>query len=95
MAGDRLTLAADGQTTAVGVRGPARVGISGGFGGGTASVEAKDPDGNWVTVAGTDSTVASDQVIDFPPDVATEIRVDITGSTTPTLVVWIQSIATH
>lgn len=89
--GDRQTLAADGQTTDYGTVGPVRLSLSGSFGGGTAKLQAQDPSGAWVDVAGGSFTIAADQLFDFPENVQNQLRVDMSGSTTPTLVVWLQS----
>ena len=89
--GDRQTLVADGQTTEVGVVGPVRLSLTGSFGGGTAKLQAKDPSDAWVDVAEGSFAVATDTIFDFPDHTQNQIRVDISGSTTPALVVWIQS----
>ena len=88
---ERLTLSADGQTAWVVVVGPARVSITGTFGGGTAQIETKDPGGNAVDMADGSFTEAADKRIDFPPNSRNEIRVDLSGATSPALVVWVQA----
>ncbi len=88
--GNRQTLAADGQTNYVRIVGPTRVSLSGGFGGGTAKIQAKDPSDAAVDIAGASYTAAADALLDFPPNAVNQIRVDIASSTNPTLVVWIQ-----
>ena len=87
----RLTLSADGQTAWVIVIGPARVSITGTFGGGTAQIETKDPSGAAVDLAEGSTTDAIDKLLDFPPNSRNEIRVDLSGATSPALVVWIQA----
>ena len=89
--GNRQTLSADGQTTDRQYVGPVRVSLSGDFGGGTAKVEVKDPSDNWIDVAGTSKTSAADFVIDFAEDALNDLRVDLSGATSPALVVWMQS----
>lgn len=89
--GERLTLSADGNSTEYGTVGPVRMSLSGSFGGGTAKLQAKDPSGAWVDVAGGSFTIAADQLFDFPEHTQNQLRVNMAGSTTPTLVIWIQS----
>lgn len=90
MAGKRLTLSADGTTDFVEVYGPAHVSLTGDIGTGTAKVQAKDPGGNTVDIAGSTTTAIADKVIDFPADARNEIAVNLASSTAPALVVWIQ-----
>lgn len=88
--GDRQTLTADGQTNYVRVVGPIRLSLTGGFGGGTAKLQARDVSGADVDIAGASYGAAADAKIDFPANAVNQVRVDISGSTTPTLVVWVQ-----
>ena len=88
--GNKQTLTADGQITAVRVVGPTRVSLSGTFGGGTAKIRAKDPDGSFIDLVGMSYVGAADETINFPPNAVNDVDVDISGSTTPVLVVWIQ-----
>ena len=88
--GNRQTLAADGQTNYVRVVGPIRVSITGGFGSGTAKLQAKDPGDNAVDVAGASYTAVADALLEFPPHAVNQIRVDLASSSGPALVVWIQ-----
>ena len=89
--GDRQTLAANGQTTDVGTVGAVRLSLTGSFGGGTAQLQAKDPSGSFVNVAGGSFTAVTDFVFEFPANVQNQLRVDLSGATAPSLVVWIQS----
>lgn len=91
--GDRQVLTANGQTTARQFVGPVRISLSGTFGGGTAVARAKDPSGAFVDIPNTSKTAAADIILDFPPNAVNEIDVDLSGATTPNLVVWKQSTA--
>lgn len=86
--GERFTLTADGTTATYSAKASLRLSLTGGFGGGTAKLQAVDPAGNFVDVANGAFTSATDTIFDFPEQ--TQVRVDISGSTTPTLVVWFQ-----
>ena len=88
--GDRQAITADGQTTGVDHYGPVRLSITGGFGGGTVKLQALDPSNAWVDIAGASFTAVTDTLYDFPAASKTTLRVDVNGSTTPTLVIWIQ-----
>ena len=79
------TLVADGSTTWAKTSGPCWVSLSGGFGGGTATIERKNSAGAAVAISGETHTVIADRVIDFPYGNSNEIRVTIASSTTPTL----------
>ncbi len=89
--GERIVMIVDGQTVEVGCVGKIRLSLSSSFGGGTAKLQARDPSGAYVDVAGAAFTVAADQTFDFPDFCQNQVRIDLTGSTTPALVVWIQS----
>lgn len=89
--GNKQTLSADGNTTYVKVVGSARVSISGNFSSGTAKVQAKDPSDAAVDVANASYTAAADAFLEFPPKAINEVRVNLAGSGSPTLDVWIQS----
>ena len=88
--GDRQTLSANGQTNAKRYIGPIRLSLSGTFGGGTATLQSKDPAGNWVDIANGAFTAVTDTIFDFPGDVGNTVRVNLTGSTSPALVIWVQ-----
>ena len=88
--GQRLTLAADGQTSAVTTTGPVHVSLTGTFGGGTAKLQVQDPADNWIDVAGTSKTAVDDYTISFPAGSKSVVRIDISGSTTPALVIVIK-----
>jgi len=88
--GNRQTLTADGQTTEKSFIGPVRMSLSGTFGGGTAVLRARDPSGAFVNVEGGSFTAAKDQLFDFPVGQGNILDVDLSGSTTPALVVWLQ-----
>lgn len=92
ISGDRTVLSADGPTPARVYVGPVRVSLTGTFGGGTFKMEAEDPSGVPVDVAGTSRTAVDDFRIDFPDGVENKINEDLSGSTTPVLVVWIQGV---
>ena len=85
------SLGADGETKSVLVGGPVRLSLTGDFGGGTAQVKAKAPDGSLKDVANGSFTAVTDSIFDFPPDSGTELIVDLTGSTNPDLVIWWQA----
>ena len=89
--GYRESMSGDGQSTALEVGGPVRLSLTGTFGGGTAQLQTKDPGGNWVDVANGSFTAVTDTLFDFPLEANNEVRVDLSGSTTPALVVWIQA----
>jgi len=66
--------------------------VTGTFGAGSAEVETRDPDGNWLAPYGAAPLTADGEVIiDAPDFVQNEIRVALTGATAPTVSVWIQS----
>lgn len=90
--GDRTVLSADGPTTPRFYVGPVRVQLSGNFGGGTFKIEAEDPSGAPVPVVGTARTAADDFRVDFPDGVENKINGDLSGATTPALVVLIQGV---
>ena len=89
--GNRQTLSADGNSVDRGTVGPVRLSLTGSFGGGAAKLQAKDPSGAYVDVAGGSFTAATDTMFDFPEHVQNQLRVNLAGSTTPALVIWIQS----
>jgi len=89
--GDRQTLVADGNSVARGVVGPVRLSLTGTFGGGTAQLQAMDPSGAWIAVANGAFIAVTDTVFDFPENVQNQLRINMSGSTTPALVIWIQS----
>lgn len=94
--GNIETLTADGKTKVVTVLGPVRVSLTGDFGSGTAQVQVLLPDdGNEVNVALGSFTAVTDTIFDFPERSETDIRVDLSGSTAPALLVWIQGNAPH
>ena len=84
------TLSANGNTTVQKVAGPVRLSLTGPFGGGTAKLQSITPAGNWVDVANGSFTAVTDTLFDFPLQANNELRVNLAGSTTPGLVVWIQ-----
>lgn len=90
--GDKQTLSADGQTTPRNYVGPVRVSLTGTFGGGTLKIQAEDPTGVFVDVDDTAKTVIGDFVIDFPLSAENRLRADLSGATTPALVIWIQGV---
>ena len=88
--GERQTLSADGNTSASQTIGPVRLSLTGGFGSGTAQLQAKDPSNAWISVANGAFTAATDTLFDFPEDSVNDLRVNISSSTNPTLVIWLQ-----
>ena len=90
--GDRQTLSADGQTTARNYVGPVRVSLTGTFGGGTFKMQAEDPSGAFVDIKGSARTAVDDFIIDFPPGSENKLQADLSGSTTPVLVIWNQGV---
>lgn len=84
------TLAADGSTTWQKVKGPCWVSLSGTFGGGTAIIQRKNKAAAAVAIAGESFTAITDRLIDFPPKSINEVRVTISGSTSPALVCSLQ-----
>lgn len=88
--GNKQSLTADGDTVVTEYVGPVRVVLSGGFGGGTAKLQVRDPDGLAVDVVNGSFTEAADKVFDFPADSLNILSVNLAGSTTPTLDAWIQ-----
>jgi len=64
--------------------------LSGTFGGGTAVLRAVDPSNTPVPVGGGSFTAITDTRFDFPAESVNVLDVDISGSTTPALVIWIQ-----
>ena len=88
--GNKQTLTADGNTVVTQLVGPHRVVLSCGFGGGTAKVQVRDPNGVVVDVVDGSFTEAADKIVDFPENELNAVSINIAGSTTPTLSVWIQ-----
>lgn len=90
--GDRQVLTADGQTTARNYVGPVRVSLTDDFGGGTFKVQAEDPSGAFVDEPGTTRTAVDGYIIDYPPGAQNKLQGDLSGSTSPNLVVWMQGV---
>lgn len=88
--GDVQPLTADGNTDNVAVVGPFRVVVTGGFGGGAAKVQTIDPNGAEIDLPNGDFPAAGDKLFPVPDDALNVISVNATGTTTPTLSVWIQ-----
>ena len=91
MAGTRYSVTADGATAFQRVVGPVHLSVTGGFGSGTVTFQALDPGGNTVPIANGAFTALTDTLFDFPATAINDVRVNVTGSSTPTLVIWIQS----
>ena len=89
--GVKDTLTGDGQSTVLVINGPVRLSLSGNFGAGTAKFQTKDPEGVWIDVS-TGLTAAVDTNFDFPKNAQNECRVDLSGSTSPSLAVWLQGL---
>ena len=83
--GNRQMLAADDDTVEKEFVGPLRLSLSGTFGGGTAKLQAKDPNGAFVDVANGSFTDVADKVFDFPADSLNIVRINMAGSTSPAL----------
>jgi hypothetical protein len=83
-------LSSDGSTTWASVKGPVWVSLSSSFGGGTAKIQRKNHAGAAVDIVGESHTVAADRVIDFPTKSVNEVRVNLAGSSAPTLACSIQ-----
>lgn len=88
--GDRQYLTADDTTNPTKWVGPIRISLRGGFGGGTATIQDKSPANVFDGFADSAFTAETDKIIDYPVAEINEVQVDLTGSTTPTLEVWIQ-----
>lgn len=88
--GNRQTLTADGTTDIKTFVGPVRLSLTGTFGGGTAKLQVRDPGGTFVDVANGSFTAATDTLFDFPEQSSNDLQIDLSGSTTPALVIWIQ-----
>jgi len=83
--GTRQLLSADGQSTTLRVVGDTRLNLSGDFGTGTAKVQAQDPSGAFVDIAGASFTAATDTLLNFPDDAVNFVQVDLSGSSSPAL----------
>jgi hypothetical protein len=82
------TLSGNGQATpTVKWCGPVTLSLSGTFGSGTATMQRRNNSGTWVALSNGAFTTATEFVFDFPAAAINEFRVDLTGSTTPTLLV--------
>lgn len=88
--GNRQTLTADGNTAARVYVGPVKLSITGSFGGGTAKLQVRDPSGALVDIANGGFTSATDTIFDFPDNSSNVLSVNVAGSTTPALAIWIQ-----
>ena len=85
------TLAADGQTAWQTFVGPVVLKMTGtSFGGGTAKLQERNTEAATVDVANGSFTAATHQVCDYPPGSINELRVDLSGATTPSLPITIQ-----
>ena len=84
------TLSADGSTAWTPIKGPCWVSLSSSFRGGTATIQRKNKAGAAVAIVGEAHTVIADRVIDFPEKSVNEVRVNISGSSSPTLATSIQ-----
>lgn len=88
--GNHQELAANGTTVYTKFKGPVRLSLSGGFGGGTAQVKIKNKRDVAIDLTDGVFTQAVEHLFDFPEDSVNELAIDLTGSTTPTLAVWFQ-----
>ncbi len=87
---NRQVLTADGDTDTKQFVGPVRLSLTGTFGGGTAKLQAKDLSAAFIDIANGSFTAATDTIFDFPEGSRNFLKVNIAGSTTPALVVWLQ-----
>lgn len=85
------TLSANGATASISAKGHAQLHLSGTFGGGTATAQFKDTNGNWRNIAVAAYTTDVDKLIDLPDRLVTDLRVNLTGATSPSLVVVLRS----
>ena len=88
--GNRQVLSADGNTDPFKYVGPIRVSLKGDFGSGTATIQDKTPANLFDGITNGVFTAEADKIIDYPVAEINEVQVDLAGSTSPTLEVWIQ-----
>ncbi len=88
--GNKQTLTADDDTDETQFVGPVRLVLSGTFGGGTAVLRAKDPLGVVTDVVNGSFTAVTDTIFDFPEGSVNVLTVNLSGSTAPSLGVWLQ-----
>ena len=88
--GDRQVLTANGTTTFRKFIGPVRLSLTDDFGGGTAKLQTKDPSDATIDVDGGAFTALTDTRFDYADDAINELAVNLAGSTSPDLKVWIQ-----
>lgn len=91
MSGQVTALTANGETYPQSIRGPVHLSLTGGFGSGTCTLQAKNPSGTFVAVEGGAFTAATDTIFAYPEGSTNTVKVVVTGSTTPTLSIWVQS----
>ena len=89
-AGYKETLTADGQTEWKKYYGPVVLQITGTFGGGTVQLQQKDVDNDVVSISNGSFTAVTDTIFDFPTFNSNELRVDLSGATSPDLGITIQ-----
>lgn len=89
-AGYKQTLTADDQTEWRKYIGPVVLTITGTFGGGTAKLQFKDVDDVVVDVPGASFTAVTATLYDYSVFRSNELRVDLSGSTSPDLGITIQ-----
>lgn len=94
-AGYKETLTADGQTEWKKYIGPVVLIVTGTIGGGTVKLQQKDVDDVVVDIPGGSFTDVTSTIFDFPVEASNELRVDLSGSTTPDLGVTIQVAANN
>ena len=85
------TLSANGSTEWVPVKGPTHLHLSGNFGGGTATLEFKDSSDTARAIANGAFSTATDKLVSLGFN--TEVRVTLSGATSPSLIVEILSHA--
>jgi len=88
--GNVQPLTADGNTVSKAFIGPFRVVVTGGFGGGAVKVQSVDPTGATIDLPNGDFADVGDKLFPVPDDALNVLSVNIAGSTTPTVSVWIQ-----
>ena len=85
------TLTANGETTGQSCIGPVVLILTGTFGSGTAQLQARAPDGDYVDVPDGSFTAAASKVFSFPAGSKNDYRISLSGATSPSLNVWIQA----
>lgn len=88
--GEIQTLSANGTTVFKKYSGPIHLSLTGGFGGGTAKLQTKDPNGDIIDVADASWTDVTNTLFDYPENSINSVAVNLAGATGPSLKVWVQ-----